>query len=686
MKAKILNFTVVVFLAAGLVSTLRFGNDAPAKPDSTGPSVGDVRTLRAVYDRWKATYTRNGGDRKLILALRYSKGLSAQFTRAHGQATLDLVDGSLSVEISGLSDQEAFDVWLIDNRPGPGRSVKPELGDVMVRFGSLKHDRGTATLQGRLAFEALPGFEIDLVVVARAGEGPGAAGLLFGSPSLFQRLYYSEQLGQSSRIAEAPRPPESAGRSLLSAPFQALIPSPAFADGTGGTAALDEALVAEGERVFFNETFNGNGRTCGTCHPAENNFTIDPTFIATLPATDPLFVAENNLDFPDLARNFENPTLMREFGLILENVDLDLGDPKSREELPTKFVMRGVPHVLALSTSRTPAPPSFPRGPLVDGITIPPGDGTGWGGDGAPGSGTLRDFATGAVRQHFTKTLNRVEGVDFRLPTPKELDALEAFQLSLGRNADPDLSKRFRSALAEQGKQLFLGEKGCSFCHSNAGASASIPLQPPVTLTGNLNFTTGVEDIPNHPAGFLPRDGGFGRNSQDPKGTGPFGDGTFNTPPLVEAADTGPFFHNNAVNTIEEAVAFYGTDEFNKSPAALFVPIAMNGEEARAIGAFLRVINALENVRSSIALQERAEDGHRLGKVRELLRLSIAETNDAIKVLSEAGLHPGAVSHLRIARVLVEIASAIPFRQIRSIYIRLAVHEQRLARDRMVED
>ena len=32
------------------------------------------------------------------------------------------------------------------------------------------------------------------------------------------------------------------------------------------------------------------------------------------------------------------------------------------------------------------------------------------------------------------------------------------------------------------------------------------------------------------------------------------GDGTFNTPPLVEAADTGPFFHNNSVSTIEGAV------------------------------------------------------------------------------------------------------------------------------------
>jgi len=51
-------------------------------------------------------------------------------------------------------------------------------------------------------------------------------------------------------------------------------------------------LIERGRELFMNETFNGNGRTCATCHPPTNNFTIDPAFIATLPNTDPLFVAE----------------------------------------------------------------------------------------------------------------------------------------------------------------------------------------------------------------------------------------------------------------------------------------------------------------------------------------------------------------------------------------------------------
>jgi hypothetical protein len=187
----------------------------------------------------------------------------------------------------------------------------------------------------------------------------------------------------------------------------------------------ENQLIAKGREIFFNETFNGNGRRCGTCHPAENNFTIDPAFIATLPPNDPLFVAEFN---PALKKNFENPRLMREFGLILENLD-------GFDDLDNKFVMRGVPHVLGLRTS----------------VTSPQGPRTGWSGDGAPGDGSLRSFAVGAVIQHFTKTLGRVPGVDFRLPTEEELEALEAFQLSLGRQSDLTLPLRLKGTVSKRG-------------------------------------------------------------------------------------------------------------------------------------------------------------------------------------------------------------------------------------------
>lgn len=415
-------------------------------------------------------------------------------------------------------------------------------------------------------------------------------------------------------------------------------------------------LVAEGREIFFKETFNGNGRTCGTCHPAENNFTLDPAFIARLPNTDPLFVAEFN---PDLKKNFENPKLMRLFGLILENLD-------GFDDLEKKFVMRGVPHVLALRTS----------------VDSPQGPRTGWSGDGAPGDGSLRSFAVGAVIQHFTKTLNRIPGVDFRLPTEEELDALEAFMLSLGRQQDLSLPLPLKGVVPRRGQEIFLDNRlgKCNLCHVNAGATANFG----AGSLGNANFNTGVENLPDQPAKLtgerVSPDDGFGRPGND----------TFNTPPLVEAADTGLFFHNNAVETVEGAVAFYNGNAFNNSPAGRALAradpngtgIRLDATQVVAVAAFLRVLNALENIRQSVSFLESSLEQRSEG-AKELLRQALSETEDSIRVLEGGALDPEAVTHLREARRLTEKAVHSLF--FRRKHTRAAILEQQKARAFLVE-
>src|SRR5882724_9468056 len=416
-------------------------------------------------------------------------------------------------------------------------------------------------------------------------------------------------------------------------------------------------LVAKGRDLFFNETFAGNGRTCGTCHPAENNFTIDPAFIATLPKDNPLFVAEFN---PALKENFENPALMREFGLILENLD-------GFADLKNTFVMRGVPHVLGLRNS----------------VNSPGGPRTGWSGDGAPGDGSLRSFATGAVIQHFTKTLNRVPGIDFRLPTEDELAALEAFQLSLGRQQDLVLPLRLKGTVPKRGQEIFLDNKlgKCNLCHVNAGATANFG----GGSLGNANFNTGVEDLPDQPARLtgqrVPRDDGF----RTP------GDGTFNVPPLVEAADSGPFFHNNAIETIEGAVAFYDGEAFNNSPAGRALAkadpkdkgIELDGTQIVAIAAFLRVINVLENIRHSIELLETSGAVSSSTERARLLARAIRETDDSARVLRGGGLHAEAVAHLQEARRLADKAVRSHF--FGRKHTEEAIREQKKARAFLVE-
>jgi hypothetical protein len=421
----------------------------------------------------------------------------------------------------------------------------------------------------------------------------------------------------------------------------------------------NEQLVAKGRDVFFKETFAGNGRTCGTCHPASNNFTIDPAFVASLPADDPLFVADSNAN---LGRNFESPILMREVGLIRENQD-------GFDDLANKFTMRAVPHTLGMRFS----------------ISSREGPRTGWSGDGAPRDGSLRSFAVGAVIQHYTRTLGRVPGRDFRLPTDAELDALEAFMLSLGRKQELTLPLPLRGALAARGQAIFAdpARGKCSACHFNAGANADPAIFG--AGIGNLNFNTGVADLPDQPAELtgelVPRDDGRGSP----------GDGTFNTPSLVEAADTGPFFHNNAVATIEGAVAFYDGDSFNNSPSGRLLAMATGGgieldaTEVAAVAAFLRVINTLENIRQSVEFLTAFAEQRFLGYVEsdQLLPRAADETDDAIAVLAAAGLHPAAVAHLTAARRLT--VQAMGSGSSAASLAREAIREHELARDELIE-
>jgi hypothetical protein len=403
--------------------------------------------------------------------------------------------------------------------------------------------------------------------------------------------------------------------------------------------------VCVGADLFFRETFGGNGRTCATCHPVAHNMTIDPGFIASLPASDPLFVAETN---PALAQ-LERPALMRQFGLILENVD-------GLEAPTTKFVMRAVPHTFALATSvATLCPPT-------DGTACPPNQRTGWGGDGAPGLGTLRDFQTGAITQHYTNTLARVSGTDFVQATPAELDAILAFLGTIGRTSELDLPMvSLSDAGAEAGRVTFVASR-CNGCHHNAGANNAAGI--------NRNFDTGVENARISGIG-TPVDGGFGAGTalnHDTNGDGildSIGNGTFNTPPLIEAADTGPWFHTNAFGpTIEDAIAFYTTSTFAASPSGGGVAIPFTATDVASVGRFLRVLNASMNcklamarVGAAIAVLQGSNGNHNSDVEETLASLALVEVSDALADLSGVS-NLGAASQAHLAAASSSLSTA----------------------------
>jgi len=611
---------------------------------SSTSTLTDPAVLTANYQKWKKNHSSQPQPPSLSLSLNYAKGLSTQYSVGKGTAHIDIAERQISVQIEHLPEKQSYSAWIVSNTTEPGHTIQPEVEDSFYYIGELNYIDHMWRAEKNIEQQILLDIRPDLFIITPSNHHPTTDRLLVGMPSLFQKLYYNEMLAEAINYTTQEKIPPN----LYNAFFNILGITPAQAHWDSPSVHVSfrpddteiSSLLEMGERLFLKETFSGNGRTCASCHPAENNFTIDPRFIAQLPDDDPLFVAEFNPDLEAL----ENSELLRKFGLIRINID-------GFEDPINKHVMRAVPHTLALRTSidsgRDDDDPNFPA------------QHTGWSGDGAPGGGSLREFSTGAITQHFTKTLNRTPSVDFRLPTDRELDALEAFMLSLGRQQDPNLSEMtFTSAWVTLGKELFMdnGDGGgrCQLCHENGGANFENNV--------NINGDTGVEAIINQPARLvdstIPMDGGFGT---DPNGgrdnisnfDGSFGNRKFNITSVIEAADTAPFFHNNALISLESAVNFYNSDAFNQATdggaAAEVGIIDLEATEVQAITAFLRVINALENIRWSNSILSRVKNSS-IQRGRELLAVAIANSQDAIDVLEEGKiLHHDAIKRLRQA-------------------------------------
>jgi cytochrome c peroxidase len=374
----------------------------------------------------------------------------------------------------------------------------------------------------------------------------------------------------------------------------------AFLPGTARAIDPDLAnLVNLGFSIFNTETFNGNGRTCSTCHLPQSDFTISPADIPTLSAHQQALVFGNNI-----GGGLENPTLVQKLSLF--NINDGVGsDPQEVGQsnnpvgpfrasmtiaglalttsnfLPDFCANNAPPELIENGTDLvkvacSPRPPPFPASATPFPLTnvflndnpptfgkASPGvdEGTrnielGWAGDGAitdrdifgptttssnqdckdavdEANGditdltkSLRAFSLAAVKTHLTQTLNRVPGVDFRCPTPAELDALAAFQEYLGRRFELALKQgvptdaddgsdtlnnfasgtqtdpsqpviTFNDTVAEKGKAIFLdGNAECNLCHFNAGANdatglvhAPNPNDPSARFPGR-NFTS----------------------------------------------------------------------------------------------------------------------------------------------------------------------------------------------------
>ncbi len=148
-------------------------------------------------------------------------------------------------------------------------------------------------------------------------------------------------------------------------------------------------------------------------------------------------------------------------------------------------------------------------------------------------------------------------------------------------------------------------------------------------------------------------------------------------PPLIEAADTAPFFHNNSFGSeIEDAVFFY-LGPFTTSPAAALLtqrfgtPINFSTPDGFAIGRFLRALNIAFNL--DIAKQRARASAttlfNRFGDTRvdvqiKLLQLAENELDDALFVLGSnrttQPFYPVSVDRIGLAKIEIETAIVSP--------------------------
>jgi len=382
--------------------------------------------------------------------------------------------------------------------------------------------------------------------------------------------------------------------------------------------------VFEGERLFDRETFDGNGRTCLTCHSRDTG-TVSPADARARfrrNPSDPLFVHDGSDD--DNGDGFgdgQHVTRMLQSATILMRIRLhDNVEVKGHPEIREVTVRRGIP-----TTLNTPA---------LDPVLMLDGR-----------QPTLQDQALGAITQHAQAT---------RAVTPRELDLIANFQktprfyssaetlLFAFTGRTPELPAG-RTASEKRGRTFFedvppdftvtppnFKVGACAACHSGPMMNQTNQFLPVAVPPGSrfqdvLVSAFNVAGNPvidfifhNQPNDLDPAtnqdgvaDGNIEVSSPDPGRaliTGRADDNfvqlptasfdhlnAFKISPLRGIRNTAPYFHDNSASTLEDVVEHYRkfflvvTD--GDGPGPLQPLIVLTEQDKADIVAFMKLLN-----------------------------------------------------------------------------------------------
>jgi hypothetical protein len=360
-----------------------------------------------------------------------------------------------------------------------------------------------------------------------------------------------------------------------------------------------DVVLKDGQGLFENETFGGNGRTCRTCHGRKTG-TLSPQeaqdrFLAN-PA-DPLFVHDGSDDGlgGGVSRILANATILVTIPLP-ENVRL--GDSTDR----SVTVKRGIPTLL--------------NSPALDPVLMLDGR-----------QATLELQALGAIESHAQNTIP---------PTITQLELIKQFQQTNAFFSSPELKVRALggppprlpsgfTASEKRGRRFFEdlapdpsdGFKPglCAHCHSGTLLNQTNQFAPqffgvPVrtgtrfqdVLVSFFNDAHNTvrefifnEGTPNERHVFSPDPGralitGFVDGPgglQPPEATTFENTNAFKIPELRGIRNTAPYFHDNSAKTLEAVAAHYA--KFFDFVTGGF--ITLTEQDQQDIVAFLKLLD-----------------------------------------------------------------------------------------------
>jgi cytochrome c peroxidase len=370
------------------------------------------------------------------------------------------------------------------------------------------------------------------------------------------------------------------------------------------TVPAEKELAQQGEMLFFNETFSGNGRTCSSCHFESDSFGLNPETVASLDDTHPLFVHEQNINTIVVdSIGTANPTGMgsqpSDFWLsnalsgsmggeakivggtrnsyqviggqglnvpgnilsdgagntarlvaFLEG-DLQTGGANGQFGLESSEHLRGGRALIVANINGFDETANLRAVPSLVGSRLGRGVGHSLINPWVGGIISTRDeFNEFAIKQHLTRSINRQEHVDFRPLSQPESSAITAFIANLlptdwrEEIAEGSYSRVVGFAFTQQqrlGSNLF--SSMCSGCHLGTGAE------------GVFARDTGVSSRPVNVIDGLPTEQTIGE---------PANTRFFESRNLINLVNSAPYFHDNSAVTLEEAITHYVSDEFRR--------------------------------------------------------------------------------------------------------------------------